>query len=278
MSIIGEQIKKHRIAKGITQEQLGQLVGVTTQAVSKWERGGTPDAELLPALSEILSVSIDALFGREDESLAFTLARKLSLMPDEEIFKYAFDICWAMIIGILHDATMPYDVMNTFIDLSAVTTDKITYTSKLLFDQGIATARISQDLRHFFLMTEPENGITANLSDIETLRNIFAIFAEKKLLSIIFYMHSRLNTPIATSLISKNTNLTPDEVDKCMDILCDNKLATKSVVATADGEIFTYMFHQESSVIPLLCIADEIAKKDFHDVAAAFERTKPLLG
>ena len=92
MSIIGEQIKKHRIAKGITQEQLGQLVGVTTQAVSKWERGGTPDAELLPALSEILSVSIDALFGREDESLAFTLARKLSLMPDEEIFKYAFAI------------------------------------------------------------------------------------------------------------------------------------------------------------------------------------------
>ena len=36
-------------------------MGVTTQAVSKWERGGTPDAELLPQLSEVLEVSIVSL-------------------------------------------------------------------------------------------------------------------------------------------------------------------------------------------------------------------------
>ena len=51
MNVISEQIKKYRIANGLTQEQLGQLVGVTTQAVSKWERGGMPDAELLPNLA-----------------------------------------------------------------------------------------------------------------------------------------------------------------------------------------------------------------------------------
>ena len=48
MSVIGQQIKKYRTLRGITQEQLGNTIGVTTQAVSKWERGGTPDAELLP--------------------------------------------------------------------------------------------------------------------------------------------------------------------------------------------------------------------------------------
>ena len=61
MSDIGSYIKKYRTAKGITQEQLGELVGVTTQAVSKWERGGTPDAELLPRLAEVLEVSIVSL-------------------------------------------------------------------------------------------------------------------------------------------------------------------------------------------------------------------------
>ena len=278
MSIIGEQIKKYRIAKGITQEHLGELVGVTTQAVSKWERGGTPDAELLPALSEVLSVSIDALFGREDESLAITLARKLISMQREESYKFSFDVCWAMIIGIVQDRAVPFDFMNPFIDLSAHSSEKTDYTAKILRDQGITTARISQDLRHFFLMTEPKDGIKAHLSDAETLRKVFEIFADKKLINIIFYMYSRLNTPIATSLISKNTGIEPEKVDKCMEILVNNKLATKSVVATADGEMFTYMFHQESSVIPLLCIADEIAKKDFRDVIAAFERTKPLLG
>lgn len=63
MSVIGKQIKKYRTQKGLTQEQLGQLLGVTTQAVSKWERGGTPDAELLPDISQALGVSIDALIN-----------------------------------------------------------------------------------------------------------------------------------------------------------------------------------------------------------------------
>ena len=67
MSVIGQQIKKYRSVKGITQEQLGRLIGVTTQAVSKWECGGTPDAELLPALADVFGVSIDALFGREEQ-------------------------------------------------------------------------------------------------------------------------------------------------------------------------------------------------------------------
>ncbi|MBQ9514998.1 MAG: helix-turn-helix transcriptional regulator, partial [Ruminococcus sp.] len=69
-SIIGKQIRRFRREKGMTQERLGQLIGVTTQAVSKWERGGTPDAEILPQLSQVLDVSIDALFGREQQSIA----------------------------------------------------------------------------------------------------------------------------------------------------------------------------------------------------------------
>ena len=35
MSIIGQQIKKYRIENGFTQEQVGKIIGVTTQAVSK---------------------------------------------------------------------------------------------------------------------------------------------------------------------------------------------------------------------------------------------------
>ena len=71
MSTLGSQIRKYRTEKGLTQEQLGELVGVTTQAVSKWERGGVPDAELLPNLSRALNVSIDALFGLEEQSAPY---------------------------------------------------------------------------------------------------------------------------------------------------------------------------------------------------------------
>lgn len=277
MSAIGKQIKKYRTAKGITQEQLGQLVGVTTQAVSKWECGGTPDAELLPRLSQVLSVSIDALFGREEQSFIASIARKLCRMPNEEACRYAFDICWAIEVGLTHDMSTIDALLGAFIDNDVKPEDNRDYFSKIIYDEGITTARLSPDFRHFFLMLEPQSSIKDRLSDMETLRRIFQLFADKKLLRIIFYMYSRLNTPIATSLISKNTGIDMNEVDRCMEILCKNNLATRNVVATADGEIYSYMFHQESSVIPLLCFADEITKKDYRDFIWIYERKKPLL-
>ena len=61
---LGAQIKALRKNKGLTQEQLAAALGLTCQAVSKWETGITlPDTAMLPALADYLRVSIDQLFG-----------------------------------------------------------------------------------------------------------------------------------------------------------------------------------------------------------------------
>ncbi len=66
---IGNQIKALRIRRGITQEAMAQHLGVTAQAVSKWERGvATPDISLLPMLSAYFGVTIDELFALSDET------------------------------------------------------------------------------------------------------------------------------------------------------------------------------------------------------------------
>ena len=65
IEMIGKQIASLRKEKGIKQEELAKYVGVSTQAVSKWENGGVPDIELLPKISDFFSVSIDSLFGRK---------------------------------------------------------------------------------------------------------------------------------------------------------------------------------------------------------------------
>ena len=60
---IGEKIKNLRKFKGISQEILAQALGVTYQAVSKWETGATaPDVGLIPAIASYFGVSIDDLF------------------------------------------------------------------------------------------------------------------------------------------------------------------------------------------------------------------------
>lgn len=61
---LGENIRRLRREKDMTQEQLAGALAVSFQAVSRWENGTTyPDIELLPAIAELFSVSADELLG-----------------------------------------------------------------------------------------------------------------------------------------------------------------------------------------------------------------------
>ena len=65
---IGETIKTLRHRDGRTQEHLATSLGVTFQAVSRWESGnGYPDMELIPAIANYFHVTIDQLFGYDND-------------------------------------------------------------------------------------------------------------------------------------------------------------------------------------------------------------------
>lgn len=65
---IGDNIRIARKRKGLTQEELAGQIGVTSQAVSRWESGaGLPDISLIVPIAQVLSVSTDMLFGMDSE-------------------------------------------------------------------------------------------------------------------------------------------------------------------------------------------------------------------
>lgn len=62
---LGSSIAYYRRLNALTQEELAGKLGVSAQAVSKWEQQiSSPDISLLPALSETFCISIDELFGK----------------------------------------------------------------------------------------------------------------------------------------------------------------------------------------------------------------------
>lgn len=68
------RIAQYRKEQSMTQEALASALGLTAQAVSKWENGqGYPDVSLLPKLADLFGVSIDALFGREAAEKTLTI-------------------------------------------------------------------------------------------------------------------------------------------------------------------------------------------------------------
>ena len=85
---IGKRIAESRRSAGFTQEELANRLGVTPQALSKWEKGASsPDLEMLTSLCDILEVSADYLVGKKNK----TIVENGNLLQQDEIWKHLWD-------------------------------------------------------------------------------------------------------------------------------------------------------------------------------------------
>ena len=82
-----EIIAFYRRKLGLTQEALAQRLGVTNQAVSKWESGQScPDIALLPQIADLFGITIDQLFGREPKAVDFPAQPEFP-WPDDDTLR-----------------------------------------------------------------------------------------------------------------------------------------------------------------------------------------------
>ena len=77
---LGDRIRKFRLAKGLTQTELGKMVGVSQRVITYYEvRGVSPPPDLLVKIADALGVSLDELFGRKSP------ARRPAAAPGESL-------------------------------------------------------------------------------------------------------------------------------------------------------------------------------------------------
>lgn len=110
-NLIGKQIAERRRAMGLTQDQLADRLGVTKQAVSKWENELCyPDITMVPELAEIFGCTTDALFGltreepqqepreesvpEEEEKVYWGVSLKAPDRQDKETGKPGLELEW----------------------------------------------------------------------------------------------------------------------------------------------------------------------------------------
>ncbi len=155
-----------RKQKGLTQEQLADAVGVSAQAVSKWELSSFPDAQLLPAVADCLGVTIDELFGRKKEEtpdIYTQIADHLRSIPVENRFQEAFQLCW--LICQSSDDFLNLDPS----DESFLDNNEISLYSETTNNHGFLQARLNRSLQYFLLMPEPEGGFDHFYSIMTTM-------------------------------------------------------------------------------------------------------------
>ncbi|MGN0642045.1 MAG: helix-turn-helix domain-containing protein [Huintestinicola sp.] len=85
---IGANLRKLRSEKNISQEKLAEAIGVSVQAVSKWENGlSYPDIENLPTIAEYFGVTLDYLITGKTAVNGSLPSEKCAELPDDDILR-----------------------------------------------------------------------------------------------------------------------------------------------------------------------------------------------
>lgn len=91
---LGEQLKKLRESKGFSQEDVAKKIGVTRQAVYKWENDKSyPDIDNLILLSEMYNVTLDELIkGNQDFKRKYIVMQKMRILRKEMNLVFILDV------------------------------------------------------------------------------------------------------------------------------------------------------------------------------------------
>ena len=167
---IGAFIAQCRKEKNLTQMQIAELLGITNQAVSKWENGrGMPDVSLLQPLCDVLGISLNELFsgehisaeeykGKAEENISKLFKEKQ--IADLKPVKYLFSICAnatllvaviELAVGLVGNVFNPAILKPMLINVSVWLILFLASMSKLAYDR-----KKLKDLKHSGVCTDSE--------------------------------------------------------------------------------------------------------------------------
>lgn len=273
---LGENIYRLRKYKGVTQEALGNAVGVSTQAVSKWECGGVPDIELLPLIADYYNVSIDELFGRATNNyidIETSISKYISSFEKEIQMNKVFELCWT-----LERTLSGLNVLEEQHSLKSIQSkNKELIYSQMLFDYGISLMCLKKESPYFFVMPETDERTKLLLEKSIEYIPFFKLLSDKDAFAVLIFLYSRENKPFTNKLLEKKLNIAKNVVENILSDLNKFHLLTISEIEIDDIIQKIYTFEPNPSFIALLTFVKEMTFKpnDFH--CFCDNRNKPYL-
>ena len=264
-NLLSKRIAELRRERGLTQEQLGQLVGVSAQAVSKWEKGGAPDVELLPVLADRLGVTIDGLFGRGEGAapdVGRQLGRWLQSVPKEERLMRLFRLLAGSYLSICVtpqnlEPTSALKVMAESCYAAGLLPDTpdTWFRSVVVTDEGLLLGVIAENFPLYLLLPEPPEGYEVHFASDAEYRKLFSALSLEGSLEILRYLYSQKANYYTVSAIAKRTGLSKDAVEAAVRAMAACHLLREKSLEMEEGTMEVYMIHDNMALVPFLYFA-----------------------
>ena len=262
IEIIGKQIASMRKEKGIKQEELANYVGVSVQAVSKWENGGVPDTELLPKIADFFSVSVDSLFGRsitDYSDLRSALIKKISETPRDERLKLVFNYCWDMERSLMPSGHTIEDC--SIEDYEKAIGPNAQHYSSIMQNDGFTRMGIANRSQYFLIVPEPKSTDDAYFSGID-YPSFFKDISDDDFWNTCIYLNKRdYQKAFTTTLLINKLGINAEKSKEILSKLNKYKMVYSTKIEMDDEIRTVYHFSPTPSFIALLIFAREIIDK-----------------
>lgn len=272
---LSENIKKFRLEKNLTQEQLAAKLCISAQAVSKWETSDTyPDGTLLLPLARELGVSLDELFGNKSASMPDISRQIIALIretdPDHR-FPLAWDICWQIERG-LFNCCMEIDTRYAPDEAKNQHND-----SYILSDNGFTM--VSNGSEPFFaVFPQPKEGFEDFLADKEALQNIFAALSHDDTVNALMWLYRRPENYIFESaVLARDCGIHGEQTDRVMEELSLLKVVSKQELTVNNQKRTLFRSHPRHILIALFSIARKIGYSGAYSLQSHW-KTTPFFG
>lgn len=253
-SIVGEQISKFRKEKGLTQRELGEAIGISSSAVSQWEGGGTPDISLLPAISDILGVTVDALFGRTEtkrENMEEVVGKYIASLPeDERLGRLMALMRKAVLTGCVDGIADVMDFGHRDSEAAYIARDGLVTTVTLGGRSFLSAIRNPEGLFDDLLFCD------------ESVRQLFAALARPHALTMLSNLYRETPKYRTAGALAKLTGITRDEAEEILSKFTEIHLTAELELETEAGGTKAYSVNLTGAAIPLLFSAKLITEPE----------------
>lgn len=233
MNNMNEIIVKLRKDAGLTQEQLANMIGVSAQAVSKWETGTTmPDIMLLPIIADVFNTDIDCLFGRT------TKKPKRNITKDnahEELYNAFFETLQYLWDGFdsEHDDNVLGRAREVREELKKHPQSQTLVLGNLEGNGVYADSDIA-------LAFNKNKEDISKLLDDESAWKVLKRFADGETATVYKFMVNNRGKSFTASFIAAKCNIELSPAERALNhLLCMNLISRKDV-HTDDGVIYVY--------------------------------------
>ena len=256
---LSANIKRLRLEKDMTQEQLATKLGVSAQAVSKWETSETyPDGALLVPLANELDASLDELFGNDSVSMADISGRIVKLIHNtdaKERFNVARDIGWQIERGLFN---CRMEIENKY-DPNEIKNQK--NSSYILDDNGFTI--VSNGIEPFFsVFPQPTEGYGHFLNNKDDLQKIFAALSHTDTMNALIYLyHKAENYVFESAVLQRDCEIANDQINAVIDDLLTLKLIWKQELTINGEKRVLYYSRPSHKLLAVLLMTREIGYK-----------------